>query len=326
MARNEDLTMENMEQHIRELTEKIVEDYGKGRYIDKTNAFNCPDKDAVVDILKKLQRIIFPGFFKSKEYRYYTVENSTSTIVEDVLFNLTKQVNIALRYSPDFENTDCDQVARRAQDISMAFLERIPAIRAFIETDLQAEFDGDPAAYNKDEIIFSYPGFYAIMVYRIAHELVLMKVPMLPRIMTEYAHSLTGIDINPGATIGKYFFIDHGTGIVIGETTLIGDNVKVYQGVTLGALSTSGGRALHNVRRHPTIEDNVTIYSGASILGGDTVIGKGSVIGGNVFLTKSVAPGTKVSVKNQELRYNTGSKKVQEVKDDADNAAWFYVI
>ena len=301
MARNEDLTMENMEQHIRELTEKIVEDYGKGRYIDKTNAFNCPDKDAVVDILKKLQRIIFPGFFKSKEYRYYTVENSTSTIVEDVLFNLTKQVNIALRYSPDFENTDCDQVA-------------------------QAEFDGDPAAYNKDEIIFSYPGFYAIMVYRIAHELVLMKVPMLPRIMTEYAHSLTGIDINPGATIGKYFFIDHGTGIVIGETTLIGDNVKVYQGVTLGALSTRKGQLLKGVKRHPTIEDNVTIYSGASILGGDTVIGKGAVIGANAFITSSVAAGAKVSIKNQELRVNfdDGKKPVQKELDQDKN--WFYVI
>ncbi len=326
MARNEDLTMENMEQHIRELTERIVEDYGKGRYIDKTNAFNCPDKDAVVDILKKLQRIIFPGFFKSKEYRYYTVENSTSTIVEDVLFNLTKQVNIALRYSPDFENTDCDQVAHRAQDIAMAFLERIPAIRAFIETDLQAEFDGDPAAYNKDEIIFSYPGFYAIMVYRIAHELVLMKVPMLPRIMTEYAHSLTGIDINPGATIGKYFFIDHGTGIVIGETTLIGDNVKVYQGVTLGALSTRKGQLLKGVKRHPTIEDNVTIYSGASILGGDTVIGKGAVIGANAFITSSVAAGAKVSIKNQELRVNfdDGKKPVQKELDQDKN--WFYVI
>ena len=254
------------------------------------------------------------------------MENSTSTIVEDVLFNLTKQVNIALRYSPDFENTDCDQVAHRAQDIAMAFLERIPAIRAFIETDLQAEFDGDPAAYNKDEIIFSYPGFYAIMVYRIAHELVLMKVPMLPRIMTEYAHSLTGIDINPGATIGKYFFIDHGTGIVIGETTLIGDNVKVYQGVTLGALSTRKGQLLKGVKRHPTIEDNVTIYSGASILGGDTVIGRGAVIGANAFITSSVAAGAKVSIKNQELRVNfdDGKKPVQKELDQDEN--WFYVI
>ncbi len=164
------------------------------------------------------------------------------------------------------------------------------------------------------------------MVYRIAHELVLMKVPMLPRIMTEYAHSLTGIDINPGATIGKYFFIDHGTGIVIGETTLIGDNVKVYQGVTLGALSTRKGQLLKGVKRHPTIEDNVTIYSGASILGGDTVIGKGAVIGANAFITSSVAAGAKVSIKNQELRVNfdDGKKPVQKELDQDKN--WFYVF
>ena len=207
----------------------------------------------------------------------------------------------------------------------MQFLQKIPEIREFLATDVDAVFDGDPAAESADEIIFAYPGLYAITIFRFAHVLYQLKVPVIPRIMTEIAHSKTGIDINPGATIGKYFMIDHGTGIVIGETTEIGEHVKVYQGVTLGALSTSGGRKLFNKKRHPTIEDYVTIYSGASILGGDTVIGRGSVIGGNVFLTKSVAPDTKVSVKNQELRYNQGRREVQEVEADPD-AAWFYVI
>jgi serine O-acetyltransferase len=159
---------------------------------------------------------------------------------------------------------------------------------------VQAAYDGDPAAYNKDEIIYSYPGLYAILVNRLAHELFLLGVPLIPRVMTEHAHSKTGIDIHPGATIGKYFFIDHGTGIVIGETTEIGDNVKIYQGVTLGALSTRGGQSLRNKKRHPTIEDNVTIYSNASVLGGDTVIGHDSIIGGSTFITESVPPESRI--------------------------------
>ena len=169
--------------------------------------------------------------------------------------------------------------------------------------DIQAGFDGDPAAKSKEEIIFSYPGLFAIYVYRVAHELYKMDVPFVPRIMTEYAHGKTGIDINAGAQIGEYFFIDHGTGIVIGETTNIGNNVKLYQGVTLGALSTRSGQLLANVKRHPTIEDNVTIYSGATILGGKTVIGADSVIGGNVFITESVPAGAKVTLKNPELDF-----------------------
>ena len=169
--------------------------------------------------------------------------------------------------------------------------------------DLVASFEGDPAATSKEEIVFCYPGFYAIFVYRIAHELYVEKVPMIARMMSEHAHSRTGIDINPGATIGSYFFIDHGTGIVVGETTVIGDHVKVYQGVTLGALSTRGGQNLRGKKRHPTIEDRVTIYAGASILGGGTVIGRDSVIGSNVFITQSIPPCTTVSVKSQELQY-----------------------
>ena len=169
-------------------------------------------------------------------------------------------------------------------------------------SDVEAFYEGDPAAYSTDEIVYCYPGMFAITVYRLAHVLYGLGVPLLPRIMTEHAHSVTGIDINPGATIGRYFFIDHGTGIVVGETTVIGDHVKVYQGVTLGALTTRGGQSLRGKRRHPTIEDNVTIYAGASILGGATVIGRDSVIGSNVFITSSIPPCTTVSVKSQELQ------------------------
>lgn len=294
-----------MEDRIRGITEDILSDYGKGRYIDRTELFSRPDRTVVRDILEKIQKIIFPGFFKAQTYRYYTIENSTSTLVEDVLFNLARQIGLTLRYCDLYTDWSDGQIQEKAEDLAFAFLEKIPRIREYIETDLEAEFDGDPAAHSRDMIIISYPGLYAIMVYRIAHELVLLDVPMIPRMMTETAHSITGIDINPGATIGKYFFIDHGTGIVIGETTEIGENVKVYQGVTLGALSTRKGQLLAGKKRHPTIEDNVTIYAGASILGGETVIGKNAVIGANAFITSSIPAGAKVSLPDQEyhVRY-----------------------
>lgn len=318
--------MADMESRIKHVTDGIVADYANGRYIDKENTFSQPDRDAVKDIIGKVQKIIFPGFYKAKDYRYYTVENSTATLVEDVLFNLTKQINLSMRYSKEYEDLNCDDIARKAQDAAFSFLESIPLIRSYIDTDLQAEFDGDPAAYSKDEIVYSYPGLYAIMVYRIAHELYLLKVPMIPRMMTEIAHSQTGIDINPGATIGKYFFIDHGTGIVIGETTQIGDNVKIYQGVTLGALSTRKGQLLKGTKRHPTIEDNVTVYAGASILGGGTTIGKGAVIGANCFITTSIPEGAKLSIKNQELVYNFDSDFQVEKMELEQDEGWFYVI
>jgi serine O-acetyltransferase len=194
-------------------------------------------------------------------------------------------------------------------------------VRALLATDVQATFDGDPAATSLDEIIFSYPGLWGVMIYRLAHELHIREVPLIPRIMGEFAHSRTGIDIHPGATVGKAFFIDHGTGVVIGETSIIGDHVKIYQGVTLGALSTRGGQALRGVKRHPTIQDHVTIYSGASVLGGDTVIGEGAVINSNVFVTQSVPPHTRVSTKNPELQYR--DKKPAEFRQEQ---AWDYSI
>ena len=295
--------MSLIEQEINNITDGIFNDYAQKKFIDKVDITNHPDKKVITDILDKLQEIIFPGFFKPDTYKTYTVKSTVSMLVEDVLYNLKKEIAITLKYNPVFaDSTECE-VDGESQRIAIEFLKRIPKMREYIETDVSAAFDGDPAAYNREEIVVTYPGFYAIMVNRIAHELHLLGVPLIPRIMTEYAHSLTGIDIHPGATIGKYFFIDHGTGIVIGETTVIGDNVKIYQGVTLGALSTRGGQMLKNVKRHPTIEDNVTIYSGATILGGETVIGKDVVIGGNSFITSSVLEGTKVSVKQPELNY-----------------------
>jgi serine O-acetyltransferase len=200
---------------------------------------------------------------------------------------------------------------RSALEITYLFLKKLPEIRAVLATDVDAAFDGDPAAYSKEEVILSYPGLYAIMVSRLAHELYRLNVPLIPRMMSEHAHNLTGVDIHPGATIGHHFFIDHGTGIVIGETTQIGNFVKIYQGVTLGALSTRGGQLMSGVKRHPTIEDQVTIYSGASILGGSTVIGEGVVIGSNTFITNTVPGKTRVSVKNVDLQY-------REDRDDRD--------
>ena len=317
MVKNED---------IKNVTDKILSDYNGGRTIDAIKHFEHPDKKTIVDILEKLRAVIIPGYFENTEHRFYTVQSNISTLIEDVIYNLIKQITIVLKYDPELEDKDYDFLRQRAEEITFDFLNSIPMIREYIETDLEASYEGDPAAYNKDEIICTYPGFFAILTYRIAHELFLRKVPLIPRIMTEHAHSLTGIDIHPGTTIGKYFFIDHGTGIVIGETTVIGNNVRVYQGVTLGALSTRGGQSLRNKKRHPTIHDNVTIYSGASILGGDTVIGKDAVIGGNAFITSSIPDGAKVSVKSQELRYNYSSKSKDEDKTVELDDTWFYII
>lgn len=285
-----------IEKEIENIMSSILADYEENKFIDKIDIFNQPDKKIITDILTKLQEIIFPGFFKPNTYKTYTVKSTATMLVEDVLYNLKKQIAITLKYDPSFANSSVCEIDGEAQRIAIEFLKAIPKIREYIESDVEAAYDGDPAAYNREEIVVTYPGFYAIVVNRIAHELHLLGVPLISRVMTEHAHSLTGIDIHPGAKIGKSFFIDHGTGIVIGETTVIGDNVKIYQGVTLGALSTRGGQKLKNVKRHPTIENNVTIYSNATILGGETVIGENSVIGGNTFITSSVPAGSRVSV------------------------------
>ncbi len=289
--------MTPIEQQIEGIVDSILEDYLQGRDIDRIEPFRHPDKDVIIDIIDKLRRIVFPGYFLEKTYRIYNAKHNLSMLIEDVMFNLNQQITLVLRDS------------QKSEEICLAFFRSIPKVRALVQTDLEAAYEGDPAACGKEEIVYSYPGLFAITVYRLAHELQVLGVPMIPRIMTEYAHSVTGIDIHPGAIIGENFFIDHGTGIVVGETTVIGNGVKIYQGVTLGALSTRGGQTLRGKRRHPTIEDNVTIYAGASILGGDTVIGQNSVIGSNAFITESVAPNTTVTIKNQELQIKSRSKK-----------------
>ena len=289
------------EEKIEAVTDSILQDYHAGRDIDRVEFYRTPDKDVIIDIIDKLRRIVFPGYFKDKTYRMYNAKHNLSMLIEDVMINLAQQV--ALVYQSGGEEEAVAQ--SHAQEVCLEFFRKIPQVREMVQTDLQASYDGDPAATGYAEIIFAYPGLFAITVYRLAHELYLLKVPMIPRIMTEHAHSITGIDIHPGATIGKFFFIDHGTGIVVGETTVIGENVKIYQGVTLGALSTRGGQSLRGKRRHPTIEDNVTIYAGTSVLGGETVIGRDTVIGANAFITKSVAPCTTVSTQPQEMQMKT---------------------
>lgn len=298
---------ENLEQVENRAIRAILAHYKKENFfINKADDEVELDVILIQSLIEKFFRIIFPGFFRERDFKASDMEIYISVLCREVMLILNRQIFLALKKLPENSisleeaNFDEKKLLTKARLITHEFFGRIPRVREFLETDLQAAFDGDPAAFDKTEIILSYPGFYATTVNRLAHEIFVLGVPLIPRILTEFAHSRTGIDIHPGATIGKYFFIDHGTGIVIGETTVIGEHVKIYQGVTLGALSTNGGQKLRGVKRHPTIEDNVTIYSGASILGGDTIIGKNCIIGGNTFITKSVAPQTTVSIKKAE--------------------------
>ena len=250
------------------------------------NKLRLPDRGAIIALIRELRRLFFPAYFGDPQLMALSAENYAALLLERIETALTAQIALAL---PESEAVHASQIAQ-------AVVAELPHIQQVLLTDIEATFDGDPAAANREEIVFAYPGLFAIFVYRIAHELYLRQVPMIPRMMTEYAHSRTGIDIHPGAQIGPWFFIDHGTGIVIGETTVIGSHVKLYQGVTLGALSPRAGHASLPGKRHPTVGDYVTIYSGASILGGKTSIGANSVVGGNAFLTGSVADNTRVVI------------------------------
>ena len=314
------------EKEIAKLVSEVIKDYDGGKNIDATDTFNKPDRNEVIDIVNNLFFVMYPGYFKDRTYKTYNPKNEIAVMIEDIFYHLDKQVYLALDFCKLRGSMTEDERKAESYRICTTFISKLPTIREYVESDLLATYDGDPAASSFEEIILAYPGIIAITTYRLAHELYLLNVPVIPRLMTEFAHSRTGIDIHPGATIGKHFFIDHGTGIVVGETSIIGENVKIYQGVTIGALSTRGGQKLAGKKRHPTIEDNVTIYSGASILGGDTVIGKDVVIGGNAFITRSIPEGAKVSVKNQELRYNYDASKPVERVDVETEAAWFYII
>jgi serine O-acetyltransferase len=266
------------------ITAAIIADLQQGRDIDRPIPICRTDRACVAKLTDDLLQILFPGGFPDEDTLRYHLA-STHRELSGLLASLLSDT--------------C-----RAQQTCREFFRAIVPIRELVQTDVQAAFDGDPAATGKEEIILAYPGLSATAVYRLAHELYKLGVPLLPRMMTEYAHSVTGIDIHPGARIGHHFFIDHGTGIVIGQTTVIGNFVKLYQGVTLGGLSTRGGQALGGSKRHPTIEDGVTVYANATILGGDTVIGQGCVIGANAFLIHSVAPGTTVRMEQQPLRFH----------------------
>ena len=295
------------EQTIIDTVSKITDNYRSSDLLCLNKTMHLPNRNEIIGIIKDLRRIIFPGYFEDFNLSYSFADYFVGEELVDIKERLNKQILLAMSYNVD-DNISKKEIEDKSEEITVRFIEKLPYIQNMLLMDVQAGFDGDPAAKSKEEIIFSYPGLFAIYVYRLAHELYVQNVPFIPRIMTEYAHGKTGIDINSGATIGKYFFIDHGTGVVIGETTNIGDCVKLYQGVTLGALSTRSGQKLRDVKRHPTIEDNVTIYSGATVLGGESVIGKGTVIGGNAFITESIKENTRVSVINPELKIKGGNK------------------
>ena len=288
-----------------EIAEKIIAKCEDDECYNHIDYEPIPSKTSVVDIIQRLREVLFPGYFTREKLDPVNLAYSMGQTVSVLFDQLSEQICHSVRHDCFRYDQECSECAETGNEASLAFLESIPELREILATDVAAAYAGDPAAKSFDEIIFSYPGIFALMVYRVAHKLHVMAVPLLPRIMTEYAHSVTGIDIHPGAEIGEGFVIDHGTGVVIGETTVIGKNVRIYQSVTLGALSLpmDAGDRFRGLKRHPTIENDVIIYSGATILGGETVIGARSVIGGNVWLTDSVPPDTKVIMKKPELIY-----------------------
>lgn len=272
-----------------------------------------PNRPVIIEVISDLRQLLFPSYFGSQIPNRSSAPYYIGNLMTNIYSKLLHQMELALAYR---EGIRTDDIYIRAKDVADEFFAELPRIQKLLFIDVEAALNGDPAAGSSEQVIFSYPGLNAIFVHRIAHELYLRDIPYIPRIMSEHIHSKTGIDINPGATIGEYFFIDHGTGVVIGETTEIGDNVKIYQGVTLGALSTRAGMKLAGKKRHPTIENNVTIYSGASILGGRTVIGEGSTIGGNAFITSSIPPHSRVSIKNPELVVDDFGEKELELSQE----------
>ncbi|MCQ2589799.1 MAG: serine acetyltransferase [Treponema sp.] len=281
-----------------ELVQNILNSYEEYGLVNRNDAENFPNRQNVVSVLSDLQSLVFPGFRTAEEITPANLQYITGEKVNNILAKLTKEIQKALIYTLSNSHRDTSLIEdshcfKLAEQASIALLEEIPEIRRKIQLDTIAAFNGDPAAKSNEEVILSYPGLEAILVNRIAHFLFKSGIPIIPRIMSEHIHGKTGIDIHPGASIGESFFIDHGTGVVIGETCVIGNNVKIYQGVTLGALSVK--KNLQDKKRHPTIEDNVTIYANATILGGDTIIGEGSIIGGNTWVTESIAPGSVIT-------------------------------
>jgi serine O-acetyltransferase len=287
------------------VVKKLMQSWSTKECYEHISPVAIPSPHAIIDILKQARRILFPGYFTSAKLHASNLEYFIGKETTELYDKLTDQVTMAIRHYCRRNNQPCTNCDKRSSEMAYRFMEKLPEIASVLAQDIRATLEGDPASKSPDEVIFSYPGLQAITVYRLAHELYRLDVPTIPRIMTEWAHGETGIDINPGARIGPGLFIDHGTGVVIGETTVIGRNVRLYQGVTLGALSLprDAGASLRNKKRHPTIEDNVIIYANTTILGGDTIIGANSTIGGNIWLTESISTGTKVLLKKPELIY-----------------------
>ena len=298
-------SLNRFKEQLPDITENIIESCYDKACFTHIDYEPIPSEGYVVDIINKLKEILFPGYFARGKIDPVNLKYYMGQSVSVLFDMLSVQIAHSIRHDCFRYDLPCTECEEQGQKIALNLLESIPLLRKILATDVRGVYEGDPAAKSHDEIIFCYPGIFAVTVYRVAHKLFELQVPLLPRIMTEHAHSLTGIDIHPGADIGESFVIDHGTGVVIGETTVIGKNVRIYQGVTLGALSLpkDAGERLRGKKRHPTIEDDVIVYSGATILGGNTVIGARSVIGGNVWITKSVPPDTKVIMETPKLVY-----------------------
>jgi serine O-acetyltransferase len=288
-------------EQVTQLTNKLVASYAKAGGINHLDGKNLPSKRTVTAITQDLLRMLFPGFFDEHPFHSSEIKAMTAALLDGVLGKLEDEIRKSIEYQPP-EGITKNQTTSAAHALTIKFLGNLPRVREILQTDVEAAFNGDPAAASREEIIVSYPFVEAIAVQRLAHELYLEGIALIPRIMTEWAHFRSGMDLHPGAKIGSYFFVDHCTGTVIGETAVIGNHVKIYHGVTLGARSTSGGQNLRGKKRHPTIEDRVTIYPGATILGGDTVIGAGSTIGGNVFIMDSVEPQSLVIYDGLDMR------------------------
>jgi serine O-acetyltransferase len=290
-------------EEVPRIVEKLAASCSNGVCFDHVGPEPIPSKQAVVDIVERVKRILYPGYFLKGRLEKFNLDYYIGQEATELYELMSEQVTLALRHDCIRHDLPCVHCEEAGRKMTLHFMKYLPELRLMLATDVRAAYLGDPASKSYDEIIFSYPGLFAITVQRIAHHLWENLIPLIPRIMTEYAHSVTGIDIHPGAHIGESFFIDHGTGVVIGETTEIGNRVRLYQGVTLGALSLprDAGEKLRDKKRHPTIEDDVIIYSGATILGGRTLIGARSVIGGNVWLTESVPPDSRVILKTPEL-------------------------
>ena len=284
---------------------RLSEGFKSGSWASHIEPVPIPSKNEVIDLIELLQRILFPGFFSTVILRPENLEYHLGQQVSLLYENLAGQISSAIRHDCFRHNQLCSRCGERSYETAADLIDSLPEIRSLLESDIAATLTGDPAAANSDEVIFSYPGLFATMIYRLAHRLHELGVPLIPRIMSEHAYHRTAIDINPEATIGSHFFIDHGSGVVIGSTTTIGNRVRLYQGVTLGALSLpkDAGARLRNVKRHPTIEDDVIIYANATILGGQTVVGARSIIGGNVWLTESIGPDTRVMLEQPKLVY-----------------------